>query len=89
MVMDITLFQPTDVEEKAKFDVFWEVSETARRKVCMSTKFSLDVTNLVSSKQSSAHEGLKKIVLEGYSFFWSKLGSCRNYTERAMKLFQC
>ena len=35
LVIDEILFQPTDVEEKAKFDVFWEVSETARRKVCV------------------------------------------------------
>ena len=35
LVIDETVFQPTDVEEKTKFDVFWEVSETARRKVCV------------------------------------------------------
>ena len=35
LMIDETLFQPTDVEEKAKFDVFWELSETARRKVCV------------------------------------------------------
>ena len=29
LVIDETLLQPTDVEEKAKFDVFWELSETA------------------------------------------------------------
>ena len=29
LVIDETVFQPTDVEEKRKFDVFWEVSETA------------------------------------------------------------
>ena len=34
LVSDETVFQPTDVAEKAKFDVFWEVSESARRKVC-------------------------------------------------------
>ena len=25
MVIDETVFQPTDVEEKTKFDVFWEM----------------------------------------------------------------
>ena len=39
LVIDETLFQPTDVEEKAKCDVFWEVSETARRKVCVTRTF--------------------------------------------------
>ena len=39
LVIDETLFQPTDVEEKAKFDVFWEASETARRKVCVTRTF--------------------------------------------------
>ena len=39
------LFEPTDVEEKAKFDVFWEVSETARRKVCVTRTFYQDGPN--------------------------------------------
>ena len=45
LVIDETVFQPTDVEEKAKFDVFWEVSETARRKVCVTRIFFQDDTN--------------------------------------------
>ena len=39
LVIDETLFQPTDMEEKAKFDVFWDVNETARRKVCVTRAF--------------------------------------------------
>ena len=42
LMIDETLFQPTDVEEKAKFDVFWELSETARRKVCVTRTFYQD-----------------------------------------------
>ena len=45
LVIDETVFQPTDVEEKAKFDVFWEVSETARRKVCVTRIFFQDDPN--------------------------------------------
>ncbi|XP_075258527.1 uncharacterized protein LOC142350562 [Convolutriloba macropyga] len=37
--------KPTDVEEKAKFDVFWELSETARRKVCVTRTFYQDDPN--------------------------------------------
>ena len=45
LVIDETVFQPTDVEEKGKFDVFWEVSETARRKVCVTRIFFQDDPN--------------------------------------------
>ena len=45
LVIDETLFQPTDVEEKAKFDVFRELSETARRKVCVTRTFYQDNPN--------------------------------------------
>ena len=39
LVTDETLFQLTDVEEKAKFDVFWDVSETARLQVYVTRTF--------------------------------------------------
>ena len=45
LVIEETLFKPTDVEEKEKFDVFWEVSETARRKVCGTRTFYQDYPN--------------------------------------------
>ena len=45
LVIDESVFQPTDVEEKTKFDVFWEVSETAPRKVCVTRIFSQDDPN--------------------------------------------
>ena len=45
LVIDETVFQPTDVEEKTKFDVFWEVNETARRKVCVTRIFFQDDQN--------------------------------------------
>ena len=44
-VIDETLFQPSDVEEKAKFDVLWELSETARQKVCVTRTFFQDDPN--------------------------------------------
>ena len=43
----------------------------------------------VISASSSSLEGLKRTVLEGNASFLSELGSCRNYIEWAMKLFQC
>ena len=43
LMIDETLFQPTDVEEKAKFDLFWEV--TARRKVCVTRTIYQDDPN--------------------------------------------
>ena len=45
LVIDETVFQSTDVEEKAKFDVFWGVSETARRKVRVTRIFFQDDPN--------------------------------------------
>ena len=45
LMIDETLFQPTDVEEKAKFDVFWELSQTARREVCVTRTFYQDDPN--------------------------------------------
>ena len=45
LVTDETYFQPIDVEEKMKLDVFWEVSETARQKVRVTRTFYQDDLN--------------------------------------------
>ena len=45
LVTDETLLQPTDVEEKAKFDVLREVIETARQIVCVTRTFYQDDLN--------------------------------------------
>ena len=45
LMIDETLLQPTDVEEKAKLDVFWELNETARRKVRVTRTFFQDDPN--------------------------------------------
>ena len=44
-VNDETFFQPTDWEEKAKYDVLWELSENARGKVCVTRRFFQDYPN--------------------------------------------
>ena len=80
-MIDETLFQPTDVEEKAKFDVFWEMSETARRKVCVTRTFFQDDPNRCYFTIKLFTRGLKRTVLEGNASFLSELGTCRNYIE--------
>ena len=81
LVIDETLFQPTDLEEKAKFDVFSELSETARRKVCVTRTFFQGDPNRRYFKVKLFTRGTEKTVLGGNALFWSELGSCRSSIE--------
>ena len=87
--IDETLFQPTDVEEKAKSDVFWEVSETARRKVCVTRTIFQDDPNRCYFKIKLFNRGTNNDSITRKWFLLVRIGSCRNYIQWAMELFQC
>ena len=79
LVIDETVFQPTDVAEKAKFDVFWEVSESARRKVCVTRIFFQDdIDESMLFPNQAVHARDKRTVLKGNAFFRSEFVRWRN-----------
>ena len=60
LVIDESFFQPTDVEENTKFDVFWELSETARRKVCVTRTFYQENPNRCYFTMKLSTQGTEK-----------------------------